>query len=58
MRHLDALALLAVALPAIPQETGAPTLWTAAPVILRVSDAVKPGDTLGVYGEGLSGDRL
>lgn len=30
------------------------TPWTAAPVLLRVTDAVKPGDLLTIYGEGLT----
>jgi hypothetical protein len=32
--------------------------WEAAPVLLRVSDAIKPGDLLTIYGEGIGGDDL
>jgi hypothetical protein len=32
--------------------------WEAAPVLLRVSDAVKPGELLTIYGEGIGGDGL
>ena len=32
------------------------TQWEAAPVIWKLSDAIKPGDTIGVYGYGLSED--
>jgi hypothetical protein len=52
-----ALALLAIA-PVLAQETGAPTPWTDAPVLLRVSDAIQPGEVFGVYGEGLTGEKL
>ena len=43
----------ACAAPADTGETGAPTPWAGAPVVLRVSDAVRPGEVIGLYGEGL-----
>jgi hypothetical protein len=52
------LLLLLTLAPASAQETGAPTRWTEAPVLLRVSDAISPGEVFGVYGEGFTGEKL
>ncbi len=39
-------------------ELGEPTPWSQAPWLYRGSDAVKPGDTVLIHGEGLVGDGL
>jgi len=39
-------------------ELGEPTPWAGPPVLLRASDAVRPGETLFLHGEGLASQGL
>lgn len=44
--------------PPSPTSLADPTPWTSAPVVLRASDAVKPGELCMLFGEGLTGEGL